>query len=241
MQKKGQFNSEMVVINRNNLTIAEFSNVEEVAITLQKTLEMAIELHCGITPKQLSDVVINNCIKEIVTKFNYLTSAEILAAFELSKGIKDSNNWRALTKWEIIKPIESFASQKAQILVEFEKFAAIQEEREQIENKIQSFRKDSLEKYRESLEKGVWIGSMFEANEIAKDLIAPEIEDKIKNQIFSETKTELKELVKAQNNEDLDLLLMPMGVSLYSNTKSCLKRLYSQNLVKHAILKGIII
>lgn len=173
-------------------------------------LEKMITIHFGIRPGLLSDDLIEACIADIIKKFKNLTVRDIQHAYE--RTIIQKDDWKNVTKREVLQPIENWWNQKEKIRLEFERFKKEQELKNQIEHEKQLFKEESVQLYQEAIVSGEWNGSVFHASIIARQ-IAEHIDQETKDQLWIESKREKKRIEAEAKESDKKLDFSNLGVT----------------------------
>jgi hypothetical protein len=177
----------------------------------------------GIYPSNIPTILIKEGCKQLLLKYGHLSLEEIKYSYER---LKIEKKEITLNLANIIDPVQKYHSIKFQVSGCLKKLR-IEAEKEQVrDQQKEEFEKKALEVYRISIKSGSWQGDIFQATAIAPKHLAPRFEQDVKNEIWRNTQIEYNEIMK-----DLD--------QFYKNTGITPERLYSQNLVKHALSKNI--
>ena len=174
-------NNDLINYHSNGLKIGDYTDASKLLIDVKTMIERVIEIHYGIRAGLLSEALIESTIKEIVKRFKTLTVRDIDHAYE--RAIITKNDWRNVTKKEVIEPIQNWWNKKEAIRVEFEKHKIEEIELNQAIEAEAIFKNESKKLYNECLKSGEWIGSVFQASSIGKD-IAQHIDQSIKSDLW---------------------------------------------------------
>lgn len=197
---------------------------------VQQIIENISEIYYGVRPGQLTDTMLIALASEIIQKFEDITLEDIGYAYE-RYAVTPRSDWKAPTKEEYIKPLRMWWNQKLAIRYEFKKYRDEQAEKIEANQKRLLFIAESKRIYNDSVDALEWLGDIFNANAIAKDLLSVHLEPDIKSALWLQAKQKRYELVKA--SEQLDGLF---NTELLSRTTV---RIYSELIVLECIKNGI--
>lgn len=198
---------------------------------IQFAIEKNCEIYFGIRSGLLTDLIKEAVITDIVKKFDNLSIKDLDFSFE--KYAVKSESWKAITKAEILAPVFTWWNKKESIRLEFEKFENEGLEDARRESDALEFKEKALGVYRESVSSLEWLGSIFEASAIARD-VAEHIEQDVKSNLWKETvkaKEEADEIEKERKKYKQRLIPENFGHSII--------RLYSLAIVELGIENGV--
>lgn len=204
---------------------------KELLKAIKRTIEKVITIHLGVRPGLLSDDLIEAVIFDLISKFSDFTTKDIEWSYERFN-FKKRDDWRMVTKSEILEPIQSWAYVRVGIMEEFEKFQQQQKEESEAESKILQFKKESRIIYNKCVDELEWTGSIFHASAIAKDL-AVFLDQETKDEFWVEAKKESK-----QTNEENDKIKRLGGSIDVKRIGRTPERVYSELIVIESIKNG---
>lgn len=222
----------MIAYESNSLKIQDYQSAEALIEDIQLMLERCASIYYGIRAGLLSDDLIESVIAEIIKRFKSITIKDIEHSFERAVIVKE--DWRNLTKREMIEPIQNWWNYKENIRIEFEKHQKEAEEIEAGKVKEEEFKNQSIIVYKESMLQLEWLGTVFQASAIAKDYISEHIEDKKRAELWNDAIRlfkEAKEKTKEQSKKKEVLIPANFGISTL--------KLYSELIVKEGIKQQI--
>jgi len=110
----------------------------------------------------MSDALTGSVVKQIMLDFPEITLDDIEYSFERYNPVK--TDWRNITKIELLEPIRKFYLVKIKMLCEIKEIENEEIEKNEGEKSLIDFYESSIKTYKESLECGEWIGTIFQAN-----------------------------------------------------------------------------
>lgn len=146
--------------------IKSYEDQMSVIVEIHSKIIDCIDIYYGIRANQLSEALINNVVKTIFEQFNEISIEEIFYAYDTFTPQK--NDWRNVTKQEILKPIYDYLKSKKKVLLEHEKQQKEIESENKRKKDAEDFYKISCDLYNESLYENKWKGDCFNASVIFK-------------------------------------------------------------------------
>lgn len=220
--------SDLKLYNQDPNTLESYSNPLSLVRDVKETIEKICVLHFGVRSGLLDEVLIESVVSTIILKFKTLTTHDLGSAFERVE--VDRNNWKNITKRDLIEPIQNWWNKKEEIRLEFEKYKRDVQEAEQAEQKEHKFYNDSINIYRQSLVSANWEGSIFQASSIAKD-VAKHIDQIQKNELWQQAQRKKRSQDKAFKEDPTKIIFDNIGLTEV--------RLYSELIVQYGIKNKI--
>lgn len=177
----------------------------------------------GVYPSQFPETMILEVMKRLKNDFGSLQVTELKHAFER---LENTERRVTIMLSDFVNPVRIFWNIKHKVSHERSKMQKELNEKEIVNQKENEFIKQSKQIYNESLKRGEWLGTIYNATAIAKNDIASKIDLNAKQTLYNDALNEYNELQK-----DINLFMQFSGATP--------ERLYSQNLVKFAITNGI--
>lgn len=148
---------------RHNTGIALCNYLDKVqaAIEIYDLIVDSADVYFGIRAEQLSQALIKAVVNTIMEDFSALSLSDIQYSFE--RYVTPKTDWRNITKFELIAPIQKYAIIKFKI--DNEILIVEKENKEEQERKIRAdiFLNEAIDMYNESLINGEWNGTIFQA------------------------------------------------------------------------------
>lgn len=213
-------------LSTNNL--ASYSNPLSLVKDVKETIENICIIHFGVRSGLLDEVLIESVIQTIISKFKSLTTKDLMSAFERIE-VK-SNNWKNITKRDLIEPIQNWWNKKEEIRLEFEKYQKELSEKEEAERKEEEFKNLAIDTYRKSIVCAEWLGDIFQANAIYKIVL---------RQIQLHKKNELWQEAQVQKNKQDALHEKDPSLTDLSNYGMTAKRIFGELIVIEGIKQKI--
>lgn len=188
-----------------------------------KVIQDIAMLTFGVYPSQFPDTLIFEVIKRLNTDFGTLQLTELKHAFER---LENTERRFTIMLSDFINPVRTFWNIKHKVSHERSKMQKELNEKEIVDQKENEFIEQSKVIYNESLKRGEWLGTIFNASAIAKEHVASKIDLNVKQTLYNDALNEYNEMQK-----DINLFMQFSGATP--------ERLYSQNLVKFAITNEI--
>lgn len=179
----------------------DYKNLNKRILVVKKALEEAIDVHFGVSPRQVSEKLISDVAAEIIEKMGRMCVDDIDYAFERSLS-KKSSGWRNITKKDVIVPLRQWNAVKYQIARDYKKFEAKKREKEISDRKFEEFKSKSVSIYASSLNAGEWLGDIFNAKAVAP-MVAQKISDSDKSIIWKKSQSLLNETIGFLNTESI--------------------------------------
>ena len=216
--------TDLAKYNQNENTLAKYSNPLSLVTDVKTTIENICVIHFGIRAGLLDAALMDSIVSTIILKFKSLTTLDLMSSFERIEIKNDS--WKNITKRDLIDPIQNWWNKKEEIRLEFERYKAEIEEEKKAEDKIKYFKDLSVCVYNKSLVCNEWLGTVFQANAIYKD---------VNRQLQTHKKKELWQEAQVQKNKQDAIHQQDPDKLDITNIGFTAKRIYG-NLV---ILEGI--
>ena len=199
---------------------------------VKQTIEKVITIHLGVRPGLLSDHLLEAVIAEIIQNYNGLTLRDIEHAYERHQ-FPERNDWRNVTKAEIMAPLIAWNNMRARIANDWEKCKAEEIEKAEGLKKAAAFKEASRIKYNEAVEALEWSGTIYEAAAIAKD-IAQHIDQARKDEMWAAAKQ------KAEDIETANAKAKRLGEIVdFDRIGRTPKRLMAEMIVLEGIKNGV--
>lgn len=175
------------------------------AVLLTNQVASIANVYFGLRSDQISDDLVEACMKEILNHHAGLTIADIKFAFE--RASIEKKDWFGLRKEEVMKPIREWANMRHKVVLRFGEH--LEEQKKESESELEQLRFEevSLCVYRESMREfnklisetsinqnglNTWKGTKFQASAIAAKYFAHQIEQEEKNFLWSKAKDEFQ-------------------------------------------------
>jgi len=167
-----------------------------------------VTLYYGIYHSNIPDILLTESALSIVTKFNDLTKEEIKHSFSrlpLEKKI-------TLALSDVLDPIQKYYNVKYFIQQEAMKIQSEHQRKAVSDQNEIEFINQSIDIYKKSVDRGEWIGTMYNANAIAKEYISKHFEASEKKEIWDRAKIEYEVRIDDLDNFHLNCGITPVRI-----------------------------
>ena len=174
----------------NGVQIKYYEDQIELAVQIFDKIVDCADIYFGIRANQMSEALTRSVVKQIMVDYPDLSVEEIEHCFE--RFVQPKTDWRNITKLELIEPIKKYYIVKLKIKSELTKLELEEIQKDEAQKKQNDFYDLSIQKYKESLKTGKWLGDLFMAFTIHR---------KFRNRFNNEEVQELKEKANIQFNK----------------------------------------
>jgi hypothetical protein len=144
------------------IELKEYTDQIELAVKIYDKIIDCADIYFGIRANQMSEALTRSVVKQIMYDYPNLTIDEIEHSFE--RFLQPKTDWRNITKFELIAPIQKYYLVKNKIRSEINKLEVEEVEKEENQKKANDFYDLSIKTYNESLTVGKWMGDLFMAH-----------------------------------------------------------------------------
>lgn len=212
--------------------IEDYMDPKKLIIDIDNLISRTCKVYYGIPEQFISDELVEEVAKEIVKKYKTLTFDDLTHAYE-RWNMERKDNWKNVTKQELIAPIQAWSNYQQKIKEDFNCYKRQIQEEDERQAAAEAFRKESIEFYNECVDNLEWTGTIFQASAIRMDLnkhFSAEIKKELRDQAM-ETYQRTQEAYNDATRRGIRLGMDNIGYSA--------KRIYSELLVKEGIKNGV--
>lgn len=211
---------------RNDIPICDKVNQKEVVVELNKILTEISIMYFGLHQSQIQEIILNKVIKTILSDFRNMKLSEVLYSYERATVERKIT----YTVDDYLLPViafQTFLKNKHICISEINKEE--QEKQKQIELQ-KKFKQESVSIYKESLKKGSWLGSIWQANAI-KDILKVNFDFEFRKKLYDEAGQEAL-LIPDYNEMDFDEYHKFMGMNQQTIYADKLARISVENKIE---------